>query len=285
MKVSIITIVYNNQACIAACIQSVQDQTYNKIEHIVIDGGSTDGTQEEIEPFRDKLAYYKSEKDKGLYYALNKGIQQATGDIIGILHSDDLYYEHDTVQKIVEAYKKSGADMVYANGLYVDKTDTDKVMRIYPAKPFRSRYLHFGWVPLHTTIYVRREMFQKYGMYDIQYDIASDYEISLRWLTNKKIKTYFLNACVVKMRLGGKSTSASLQKKKSLQDLQIINKYKLEGAYTLGFKIARKIPQYIVPRLLNNSASIIRIMMLIPRGKVLELQEWVHRKRTGRRSQ
>jgi len=285
LKVSIITIVYNNQACITACIQSVLEQTYSKIEYIIIDGGSTDGTQELIEPYRDKLAYYKSEKDKGLYYALNKGIKQATGDIIGILHSDDLYYEPETIQKIVDAYKKSGADMVYANGLYVDKTDTDKVMRIYPAKPFRNRYLNLGWVPLHTTIYVRREVFLKYGMYDIQYDIASDYEISLRWLTNKKIKTYFLNTCVVKMRLGGKSTSVSLQKKKSSEDLRIINKYKLAGTYTLGLKIARKIPQYILPRLLNHSASNLRFLILSPRGKLLNMQEWLYKVRTGKRSQ
>lgn len=276
MKVSIITIVYNNRACIADCIRSVQEQTYYKIEHIVIDGDSTDGTQEQIAPFRDKLTYYESEKDKGLYYALNEGIEHATGDIIGILHSDDLYYDHDTVQKIVDAYKKSGADMVYANGLYVGKTHTDKVLRFYPAKPFRSRYLHFGWVPLHTTIYVRREMFTKYGMYDTHYDIASDYEISLRWLTNKNIKTYFLNAFVVKMRMGGKSTKISLQKKKSMEDYDIIKRYKLEGFFTLGFKIARKIPQYIIPRVLNQSAATINIMMQIPRGKLLELEENIH---------
>ena len=147
MKISIITIVYNNQACIAECIRSVQSQTYHKIEHIVIDGGSTDGTQAKIEPFRDKLAYYHSMKDKGLYDALNKGIEQATGDIIGVLHSDDLYYETTTIEKIMDSYKKSGADIVYANGLYVDREDIEKIRRIYAAKPFRNRYLHHGWVP------------------------------------------------------------------------------------------------------------------------------------------
>lgn len=273
MKVSIITIVYNNQATITDCIQSVMAQTYHKIEHIVIDGGSTDGTQRKIEQFRHKLAYYVSEKDKGLYDALNKGIQKATGDIIGVLHSDDLFYEPDTIQRIVSTYKQSEADIVYAHGLYVERNNPDKVKRIYPSKPFRMRYLQFGWVPLHTTIYVRRELFLKYGLYDTRYQIAGDYEMTLRWLTNKTIKSTYLNHFVVKMRLGGKSTTARLQKKKSTEDLHIIHKYKLQGAYTLGFKIARKIPQYIVPRILNNNHKALNVLMLKPRGKVLELHD------------
>lgn len=273
MKVSIITIVYNNQSTITDCIRSVQDQTYHKIEHIVIDGGSSDGTQKRIEPFRHKLAYFVSEKDKGLYDALNKGIKQATGDIIGILHSDDLFYEPDTIRRIVDTYKKTNADIVYAHGLYVERQNTDKVRRIYPSKPFRKRYLLFGWVPLHTTIYVRRELFSKYGLYDTQYQIAGDYEMTLRWLTNKEIKSSYLNHFVVKMRMGGKSTTASLQKKKSTEDLHIINRYNLQGAYTLGCKIARKIPQYIVPRVLNNNHTALKVLMLKPRGKMLELHD------------
>ena len=251
IKVSIITIVYNNQACIADCIQSVIDQSYPYIEHIVIDGGSTDGTQQQIEPFQEKLAYYQSEKDNGLYDALNKGILQATGDIIGILHSDDLYYAGDTIQKVVNAFRASGADLVHANGQFVAPEDTGTVKRIYPSKPYRKRYLRFGWIPLHTTIYVKRELYEKYGLYDESYSIASDYEISLRWFKNDEIKKYFLNEWVVKMRLGGKSTSAKLQKKKSLEDLDIIRRYNLPGYFTLAFKIARKIPQYLIPRLVQ----------------------------------
>ena len=276
MKVSIVTIVYNNCACIADCLRSVQSQTYYNIEHIVIDGDSTDGTQEQIAPFRDRLAYYVSEKDTGLYDALNKGIRQATGDIIGILHSDDLYYETDTIQKIVDTFMNSDADIVYAHGLYVEQKNIVKVKRVFPSKPFRERYLPLGWVPLHTTMYVRREVYDNYGLYDTQYDIASDYEITLRWLTNRKIKTRFLNYCVVKMRFGGKSTSVNLQKKKSLEDLRIIKMYKLHGAYTLFLKIARKIPQYIIPFILNRSAATINNLMLVPRGKLLEFREKLH---------
>lgn len=249
MKVSIITIVYNNQACIADCIQSVLDQSYPNIEHIVMDGGSSDGTQKEIEAYQDQLAHYQSEKDKGLYDALNKGIKKATGDVIGILHSDDLFFEKDTIAKVVAAFEKSQADLVYANGLYVDQNNINHVKRIYGAKAFKKRYLPFGWIPLHTTIYAKREVFQNYGLYKQDYKIASDYEISLRWFINPDVSTFFLDAYVVKMRLGGKSTTASLQKKKSSEDLEIIRQYGLPGWFTLACKVGRKVPQYLIPRL------------------------------------
>ncbi|GAT63262.1 glycosyltransferase family 2 protein [Paludibacter jiangxiensis] len=251
MKISIITIVYNNKHCITDAIQSVQSQTYLDIEHIVVDGGSTDGTQEIIEPYRPNLAVYISEKDKGLYDALNKGIKAATGDVIGILHSDDLYYDQDTLSKVAKCFEQTGADLVYANGQYVDKQDPNSVKRIYPAKSYRKRFLRFGWIPLHTTIYVKRELFEKYGLYETQYRIASDYEISLRWFLNDNIKKIFLNEWVVKMRMGGKSTTAALQQKKSSEDLEIIKKYRLWGYFTLFCKIGRKIPQYILPRFIQ----------------------------------
>lgn len=251
MKVSIITIVYNNAGYIESCINSVLNQTHLNIEHIIIDGGSNDGTQKLIAPYISQLGYYISEKDSGLYNALNKGIQYATGDIIGILHSDDLFYETTSVEKIVQAFKDSKADLLYANGMYVERKNIKNVKRIYKAKPYKSQYLNFGWIPLHTTIYVKKEVFQEYGVYDESYMIASDYEISLRWFREDKIKKYFLNHWVVKMRLGGKSTTAKLQKKKSSEDLYIIRKHKLLGKITLFFKILRKVPQYLLTRIKN----------------------------------
>jgi glycosyltransferase len=251
MKVSIITIVYNNRENIADCIRSVQNQRYPNIEYIVIDGGSTDGTLEAIQPFREKLACFISEKDTGLYNALNKGIKQATGDIIGILHSDDLFYDSGSIEKVVQAFRETQADLVYAKGQYVDQANIEKVKRIYPSKPFKKRYLPFGWIPLHTTIYVKREVFENYGLYEEHYRIASDYEISQRWFQNDNIRKVYLNEWVVKMRLGGKSTNAKLQKLKSSEDLDVIRRYHLWGWFTLGCKIARKIPQYILPRIIS----------------------------------
>jgi len=251
MKISIITIVYNRASCISNCIESVLNQTYNNIEYLVIDGGSTDGTQQKIELYKDRIDYYISEKDEGIFDALNKGIKNATGDVIGILNSDDFFYQPDTIKNVIEAFQSSDADLVYANGLFVDKENPEKVKRMYPSKPFRKKFLYFGWIPLHTTIFVRQEIFKKYGLYNPGYSIASDYEISLRWFKNDRIKKIFLNEWVVKMRLGGLSTSAKLQFKKSREDLRIINRYKLNGLFTLACKIGRKIPQYIIPQIIG----------------------------------
>lgn len=247
MKVSVITIVYNNQESIVNALQSVLDQTYNDIEHIVIDGGSIDGTQSKIKPFENKLAHFISEKDKGLYDALNRGIKLATGDVVGVLHSDDFYFNKEVLENVVATFKESKADLVYGNGMYVDKQKTKRVKRIYRSKTFKKKYLFSGWIPLHTTIYVKRELFEKYGYYDEQYNIASDYDISLRWFKEPELKKVFLDKWFVVMRLGGKSTTLALQNKKSIQDFKIIKKHNLLGFFTLACKISRKIPQYIVP--------------------------------------
>ena len=251
MKISVVTIVYNNKECIEDCIKSVLSQSYNDVEFIVVDGNSTDGTKDIIEKYKNSISIFLSENDNGLYDALNKGIKLCSGDVIGILHSDDLYYDKDTLLKVASVFKSSETDLVYAKGMYVGRNDISEIKRIYTSCQFRKSYLYLGWIPLHTTIYVKRDVFNHYGFYDEKYKIASDYEISLRWFTNPNIKTYFLDTWVVKMRLGGKSTTPGLQKKKSAEDYAIIKKYKLWGFFTLGFKIARKIPQYIIPRIIK----------------------------------
>lgn len=250
MKISVITIVYNNKNTIESCLQAVQNQDYAYVEHIVIDGGSTDGTQQLIEAYKDNLGYYISEPDTGLYNALNKGIRAATGDIIGILHSDDFYPNSSTLGEVAAAFKATRADVVYGNGMFVNREDPSQIKRVYKGAPFRKALLNYGWVPLHTTMYATAAVFEKYGMYEEGYRIAGDYELSLRWFKNPDIQFYFLDQWLVQMRLGGKSTTASLQKKKSTEDLDIIRRYGLWGPFTLAFKIARKIPQYLLPRLL-----------------------------------
>ena len=245
MKVSIITIVYNNVNTIASCIESVQGQTYDDIEHIVIDGKSNDGTIDIIRKFEKNIDVFVSEKDNGLYDALNKGIKKSTGDIIGILHSDDMFYSPQTISNVVNRMENINADLLYGNGVYVERANTGNIKRVYASKPFKKRYLKYGWIPLHTTIFVKSEVFDKYGMYDEGYSIASDYDISLRWFLNPAIKKTFLNEFIVKMRLGGKSTTLGLQKKKSSQDIRIIKKHDLPGFFTLACKIGRKVPQYL----------------------------------------
>ena len=278
MKISIITICYNRVSTIESAIQSVLSQNYANKEYIVVDGGSTDGTQAVIERYRSEISHYISEPDKGMYDALNKAIQLATGDLVMILHSDDEFYNEKVLQLYADEYLKSGADLLYANGVYIDnpqplkggkkdysqqtnddktqnskiETPNEKIKRIYNSKPFKPWYLYFGWIPLHTTIAVKKDVFDRFGLYKDHYRIASDYEISLRWFSNASLKKHFINARVVKMKLGGKSTSASLQKKKSTEDLDIIKQYKLWGIITLAFKIARKIPQYLLPRITHH---------------------------------
>jgi len=254
MKISIITIVYNREKYITDCIKSVLNQTYPHVEYLVIDGGSTDGTQKKIEAYCDEIDYYISEKDEGIFDALNKGIRSATGDIIGILNSDDFFSTPEVLSEIAAAFHTSQADLVYAKGLFVDKDRPEKIKRMYPSNAFRKWFLSFGWIPLHTTIFVKKEVFEKYGEYNPGYTIASDYEISLRWFKNDEIEKYFLNKWIVKMRLGGLSTSANLQLKKSKEDLRIIKKYKLNGLFTLAFKIARKVPHYLVPQVFGSRA-------------------------------
>ena len=249
MKVSIITACYNREKTIATAIESVKEQSYKDIEYVIIDGLSKDRSMDIINSHHQDIDVIISEKDTGIYDALNKGIKNCSGDIIGLLHSDDFFYEKDTVKKVVEVFEKTGADIVYGNGMYVDEDDISKVKRIYRADHIKDYYFYFGWIPLHTTIYVKREVFDKYGLYDDSFRIASDYEISLRWFTNRNIKQVFLNDWVVKMRLGGKSTDMKQQKLKSSEDLRIIEKYNLWGKFTLISKIGRKIPQYILPRI------------------------------------
>lgn len=252
MKISIVTIVFNRKNCIAECINSVLEQDYQDVEYLIIDGGSTDGTQQQIEPYKDRLAYYTSNKDNGIYDALNKGIGKATGDIIGILNSDDLFIGPTVLSQIVSTFKTTGADLVYAKGYFVDGNNKKKIKRVYSSCPFHEKLLFYGWIPLHTTIFVHRKVFEKYGIYNSAYKIAGDYEISLRWFKNKDIKKVFLNQWIVKMRLGGLSTSAKTQMMKSKEDLEIIKIHRLKGIFTLACKIVRKIPQYIIPQLVGN---------------------------------
>lgn len=247
MKVSIITACFNREKTISTAIESVINQDYDKIEYLIIDGDSKDSSMEVVYQYKNSIDVIISEKDAGIYNALNKGITNSHGDIIGILHSDDFFYDKNTITKIVEIFKNTNADIVYANGMYVDENNIEKVKRIYRSNIFRSYFLYFGWIPLHTTIFVKKSVFEKFDFYREDFKIASDYEISLRWFRNKTLKKVFLNEWVVKMRLGGKSTDMKQQKLKSSEDLKIINEYGLLGKLTLCFKILRKVPQYLLP--------------------------------------
>lgn len=209
-KVSLITVSYNSEKTIATTIESIIRQTYNNVEYIIVDGLSTDNTVNIAKSFEKLLEDRKydymiiSEKDKGLYDAMNKGIELSSGDIIGIINSDDFYVDEFVVEKVVEKMVTDGSDCLYADLLYVDGANTDKVVRKWKAKMGDFR---FGWNPPHPTTFITKKTYDKFGYYKVEYEISSDYDLLYRIIHKGKVKTSYLDEYIVKMRTGGKSTS------------------------------------------------------------------------------
>lgn len=206
MKVSIVTVCYNSEATIDETINSVINQSYNNLEYIIIDGKSKDTTLSIINKYQNKIDKIISENDKGLYYAMNKGIKLATGDVIGILNSDDLFFSNNTVKHIVEQFKNNQKlQLLYGNILYFNSTDY-KVKRFWKSDSYFEKFFDFGNVPPHPSVFVRKEIYKK-DVFNVNFKIAADYELLIRLLKKKKVKSYFLNKTIVKMRDGGISTS------------------------------------------------------------------------------
>jgi glycosyltransferase len=248
MLVSVITAVLNAADTIEDCIRSVQSQTYNNIEHIVLDGGSTDGTREIIQKYRDKLSKVVSEPDKGMYDAINKGLRFAKGEIICILNSDDFYAHEKVLEGVVNVFKKYNVDSCYGDLVYVDKKDTTKVIRYWKSNQYRDGMMRYGWHPPHPAFFVKKEIYEKFGYFNTDFKIASDYEIMLRFLEKYKISTYYIPEVLVKMRIGGKSN-------KNLKNVLTVTieeyrAWKING-FKNGFLPAllikmRKIPQFFL---------------------------------------
>jgi glycosyltransferase involved in cell wall biosynthesis len=208
MKVSIITICYNRKATIEQSIQSVLGQDYPNIEYIIIDGNSTDGTKNIIESYSDKISKYISEPDLGMYDAINKGLNIVTGDVVGLMHSDDVFYDSAVVSKIAAKFEKeSQTEGIYGNGIYVTNDAEEKLVRNRIGGVYNFNNLKSGWLPLHPTVYLKKSLIEKYGVYDLNFKIASDTEFLLRYLFKYKIKLSYLDDYIVKMRMGGLSTS------------------------------------------------------------------------------
>ena len=210
MKVSIITAVYNAEKTIGNTIESILDQTYANIEYIIIDGGSKDKTIDiikEFEPkFQGKLRWI-SERDKGIYDAMNKGIRMATGDIIGILNSDDFFTSDDVISTVNETFEKYNPDAIYGDIHFVNDDNLNKIVRYYSSRIFRRGLMRFGFMPAHPSFYIKRECFDKFGLYNTSYKIAADFEFLLRTIFIGNIKTQYVAKDFVTMRTGGASTS------------------------------------------------------------------------------
>ena len=269
MKITLITACYNSAATIGTAIESVFAQRGVDVEYIVVDGGSTDGTVEIIKGYEKKLFNlstsqhfnfrWLSEKDSGMYDAINKGIKMATGDVVGVLNADDLFESDDTLAHVVDCFSrvehvdrvgKKRIDAVYADIRFV-RDDLKTTSRYYSAKHWKPWMLQWGKMPPHPGVYIRRELFEKHGFYKLGYDIAADYELLIRYLRMAKLNTRYLNECVVRMRMGGKSTRGWRSNLKLNQEIVRGN---LENGYfcclpMLLPKYFFKIFEFILPKL------------------------------------
>lgn len=245
MKISIITITYNSAQTLRRALESVQKQTYSDIEHVLVDGASTDGTRAMIEAYAVSHTNVRwvSEKDDGIYNAINKGIKMATGDVIGFLHSDDVLYNAETIAHIAEAFETAKADVVYGDLQYCKG---DKVVRRWKSNEFNPRALKYGWMPPHPTMYVRREVYEQVGEYDEWFRISADYDMILR-IFIAGYKTRYVPEVLVCMETGGASnrdTKARLSK--TQEDYFVLKKNNVgAGLLTVACKQMRKIKQFI----------------------------------------
>ncbi|MDN3619157.1 glycosyltransferase family 2 protein [Polaribacter undariae] len=207
MKISIITVSYNSETTIETTLQSVVNQTYDNIEYIVVDGGSTDGTLSLIDKYKSHIDKWVSEPDKGIFDAMNKGIKMATGDVVGIINSDDLFNSDRSIEKVMNVFNSNiELDSLYADLYYVSQTDTNKIVRRWitgEKRPFNK-----GWHPGHPTFYVKKKVYDKRGLYNIDLALASDFEVMLRFIEKYQISTYYLKEPLVRMRLGGASNNS-----------------------------------------------------------------------------
>lgn len=203
MKISIITVSFNSAQYIEDCIKSVLSQSYKNIEYIIIDGGSTDGTVDIIKKYESKISKWISEPDRGIYDAMNKGISLATGDVIGFLNSDDVYYNSSVLENIAKLMENNLVDACYSDLVYVDKYDLKKIIRYWRSTEFNIGLLRRGWVPPHPTFYVRKFIYDKHGAFDLDYPLAADFELMVRFLNCYRIKAVYLPKITVRMRVGG----------------------------------------------------------------------------------
>jgi glycosyltransferase len=245
LKVSIITITYNSASTLKDTIESVINQSYSNLEYIIVDGKSTDGTLNIIENYKNKISNVISEKDHGLYDALNKGISMATGDLIGIIHSDDFYTNNFVIENIVKTIELNKADGAYADLYYVDKDNTNKIFRKWKSGTYKYGMFLNGWMPPHPTFFVKRDCYLKYGSFNLELTSAADYELMLRFIHKNQIKLAYLPEFIIKMRVGGKSNITLKNRIRANQEDR--KAWKINGIkpyfYTLYLKPLRKIIQ------------------------------------------
>lgn len=245
IKISVVTAVYNRQQTVGQALDSVLSQTYPAVESIVIDGASTDGTLAVLEPYRQRLAVLISERDQGIYDALNKGIKHATGNVVGFLHADDVFENSEVLAKVAAAFQDPAIDAVYGDLVYVRHDDIGQVIRYWKSGEYDDAALSRGWMPPHPTFYVRRHVYEQLGGFDTRYRIAADYDTILRFLAVGKIRVAYIPEVLVRMRTGGISNrSLKTILRKSLEDIDVLRRNQVGGVITLFQKNFSKLSQF-----------------------------------------
>ncbi|HMJ47543.1 MAG TPA: glycosyltransferase family 2 protein [Ferruginibacter sp.] len=244
MKVTIITPTFNSSTHLEDCIRSIESQTYKNIEHIIVDGKSTDDTLEIVR--RHPQIKWMSEFDRGMYDAINKGMSIATGEIIGILNSDDILDGKDVIESIVTAFETKKTDTIYGDLDIVESDDMSKIYRVWKGKPYKRSLFRQGWMPAHPTFYIKRSLVEKYGGYENHYYSAADYEFMARYLFTHKLSSYYLPKLIVKMRRGGQSNNdIKMRLRANRRDYLAMKKNKIPFPFIVSIlKPLSKLHQY-----------------------------------------
>ena len=246
MKISVITATFNSGKTVRDTIESVLRQTHKDIEYIIIDGKSKDDTLEIVRSYESQFGErirYVSEPDKGIYDAMNKGIAMATGDIIGILNSDDFYTSDDVLEQVARVMSDAEVDAVYGDVHYVNDAHLDKCVRYYTSRPFHRSWMRFGFMPAHPSFYCRRSVYERYGTFDLSYKVAADFENLLRLIFVHRIRTRYIAKDFVTMRTGGASSSGLRSHKQIMHDH--LKALRQNGVYSSLLLLALRYPYKI----------------------------------------
>ena len=248
MKISVVTVTYNSAKTLGDTIESVQKQDYRDVEHVIIDGASRDGTVDIIRSY-DSIVNWKSEPDLGLYDAINKGILASSGDVVGILNSDDFFPDHGVLGRIVEAFRDPNVDAVIGDIAFVKPDNLKRIVRHYSAKSFHPGKFADGYMPPHPSFYVRREFYEKLGLYKLDYKIAADYELLIRFLKTNSLRYKYIPGIMVYMRTGGVSNQSI--KSRYLLNKETVKACAENGIHTnmarLSLKYFTKVFEYLTP--------------------------------------
>lgn len=261
MKVTIITATYNRRTTVCDAIRSVLQQDYPEIEYLIMDGDSTDGTQQVVRELLEREAaegatplirrharetQLISEPDHGMYEALNKGMRRASGDVVGLVHSDDWLMADDVVSRYVATFEQTAADLVYADGQFVDEHNPDRLMRLWVSGLYRRWKVSLGWLPLHPTVYIRRAALNYEALYDEQYRVAADTKFLIYYLHEAPLRVGYLPAYVISMRMGGLSTNPHHSRRIWAEDVSIYRDYGFRAPRAMKLmKMGWKVPQFI----------------------------------------